>query len=87
MLFYQRHKGTLDVTNVSKLLFPRWSRLAQAAPQEMALRITAQAAVAAESQEEQTTKQSIEAYFPEGTWCHRDTRQIDYYCQNRECKP
>merc|ERR1712008_79637 len=63
----------------------RWSRLAAAAPQETALRITAQEA--AESQEEQTTKQSIEAYFPEGTWCHRDTRQIDYYCQNRECKP
>ena len=32
----------------------------------MALRITAQEA--AESQEEQTTKQSIEAYFPEGTF-------------------
>ena len=46
-------------------LFPRWSRLAAAAPQETALRITAQAV--AESQEEQTTKQSIEAYFPEGT--------------------
>ena len=51
---------------MSQLLFPRWSRLAAAAPQETALRITAQAA-AAESQEEQTTKQSIEAYFPEGT--------------------
>ena len=47
-------------------MFPRWSRLAAAAPQETALRITVQAA-AAESQEEQTTKQSIEAYFPEGT--------------------
>ena len=40
-----------------------------------------------EEQGESKSRQSIEAFFPEGTWCHRDTRQIDYYCQNRECKP
>ena len=28
-----------------------------------------------------------DAYFPEGTWCHRDSRQIDYFCRNRECQP
>ncbi len=26
-------------------------------------------------------------YFPEGTWCHRDSRQIDYFCRHQECQP
>ena len=31
---------------------------------------------------------NIDAYFPDGVWCHRDLESdLNYYCQNNLCLP
>ena len=34
---------------------------------------------------------NVDAYFPDGVWCHRDLdenlNEVNYYCQNNICMP
>ena len=33
------------------------------------------------------TELGREAFFPDGTWCHRDSAGQDHYCQKNLCLP